>query len=257
MMPADNDRLARYYDLVHADAVADIPLLLGLAEETGGPILELGAGSGRTLVPLARAGFTVVGLDNSEAMLARARRRLAAAGLQKRSALVLGEMADFDLGRQFPLVTVPFNTWMHLPNSQAQSAALRCIARHLTPGGRLLIALPAPAAITGVEHDGALVLERTFDDPETGELVLQFSSTQLDEVEQTLSITWIYDRIGADETVRRTLAPMKLRYLFRQEAELLLEESGLSPTAVWGDNDRSPYTAGSEHLIILAEKPAP
>ncbi len=256
MMTANKDRLARYYDLAHANATADIPLLLGLAEETGGPILELGAGTGRTLVPLARAGFALVGLDNSEAMLVRARSQLAAAGLQERAALVLGEMTDFDLGRRFPLVTIPFNTWMHLPNSQAQSAALRCIARHLTPGGRLLIALPAPATITDFEHDGALVLERTFDDPETGELVLQFSSTQLDEVEQTLSITWIYDRIGADETVKRVLAPMKLRYLFRQEAELLLKESGLSPRAVWGDYGRSPYTVGSEHLIILAEKPA-
>ncbi len=81
MMTADNDRLARYYDLVHADAVADIPLFLGLAKETGGPILELGAGSGGARVARARAGYRGGGLENAESMLARARMRLGGARL--------------------------------------------------------------------------------------------------------------------------------------------------------------------------------
>ena len=115
------DELADYYDLVHAQVTSDIPLYLSLARESGGPILELGCGSGRTLVPLAEAGFEIVGLDNSKAMLAWARERIRAGGLEESIDLVEGEMISFDLGRRFPLITVPFNAWMHLPGRQALS----------------------------------------------------------------------------------------------------------------------------------------
>ena len=71
------DAIARYYDLSHQSLVEDIPFLLRVAAETGGPALELGCGSGRLLVPLARAGYAVTGVDNSPEMLARAELRLA------------------------------------------------------------------------------------------------------------------------------------------------------------------------------------
>jgi SAM-dependent methyltransferase len=250
------DQLAWLYDLVHANVRDDIPLYLALAAETGGPVLELGCGSGRTLVPLAEAGYEVVGLDNSEAMLERARTRLEASPAAGHARLVHADMSDFDLGVTFPLITVPFHTWMHLTTRQAQLAALACIRRHLRPGGRLVIHLPAPATIVEAEHDGALVLENNLNDPETGETVLQFSSTQLDEELQLYYVTWVYDRIAADGTVRRLVVPMTLHYLFPHQADLLLRRSGLDVVAMWGNYDRSPYTGESDHLIIVARQAA-
>ena len=72
------DRIARYYDLTHDRLTADVPFLLAQAAEAGGPVLEIGCGSGRLLVPLARAGQTITGVDRSAEMLARAEPRLAA-----------------------------------------------------------------------------------------------------------------------------------------------------------------------------------
>lgn len=248
------DQLAPLYDLVHAEVRDDIPLYLSLAAETGGPVLELGCGSGRTLVPLAEAGYHVVGLDHSTAMLERARARLGKLSCAEHVSLVQGDMTAFDLQATFPLISVPFHTWMHLTTRQAQLEALASIRRHLRPRGRLVIHLPAPATIVEAEHDGALVLENRLTDPETGETVLQFSSTDLDEESQLYYITWIYDRIAADGTVRRLVVPMTLHYLFPHQADLLVQRSGLDVIALWGDYDRSPYTDASEHLIIVAAR---
>lgn len=250
-MPA-YDELAQYYNLVHDGFTADIAFYLALAREAGGPILELGCGTGRTLIPLVEAGFEVIGLDSSEAMLARARERAAAASLEDRATLMRGDMVGFDLGRRLSLVIVPFNTWMHLPDQEAQAAALHCIGRHLVPGGRLVIDLPAPGAIVDSEHDGALTLEGIRADPETGERVLRFASTRVDLESQVLYVTWIYDRVDSSGAVRRVVTPMELRYLYPHQAELLLEGAGLGLQAIWGDYVRSPYSSESERMIIVA-----
>lgn len=247
------DQLAPLYDLIHAGVRDDIPFYLAMAVETGGPVLELGCGSGRTLVPLAEAGYDVIGLDSSGAMLERARARLGRSPSGERVRLVHGDMTGFDLQATFPLITVPFHTWMHLTTRQAQLAALASIRRHLEPDGRLVIHLPAPATIVEAEHDGALVLENSLTDPETGETVLQFSTTRLDEELQLYDVTWIYDRIAADGTVRRLVLPMMLHYLFPHQADLLLQQSGLAVVALWGDYDCSPYSDESAHLIIVAQ----
>lgn len=252
------DQLAVYYDLVHQDVADDLLLLLGLAEQRGDPILELGCGTGRTLLPLVRAGYQVVGLDNSAAMLKVCQRRLAedmpAASGTGEATLYQGDMISFDLPQRFPLITVPFHTWMHLTQEEDQLAALGCINAHLAPGGWLFIDLPAPDTITGAEHDGALTLERMLRDPDTGERILQFASTRLEEAQQILQVTWIYDRIGEDGVVRRLVLPMDLRYLYPQEAEHLLNRAGLQLVALWGNYQMGGYSARSEKILILAEK---
>jgi SAM-dependent methyltransferase len=252
--PSSYDQLAAYYDLIYADVKEDIPFYVALARETGGPVLELGCGSGRTLFPLAQAGFEVVGLDSSEAMLRKARERAAAETPEGLVHLLQGEMTCFDLERRFRLISVPFNTWLHLPHHGPQAAALRCIDQHLLPGGWFVMDLPAPATIVDAEHDGSMVLEGIFSGREPQERVLQFSSTQLDSKQQVLHVTWIYDLVGADGGLKRTVVPMTLHYLFPRQAQRLLQEAGLKVKAMWGDYDRAPYTADSEKLIILTEK---
>ena len=249
------EELATYYDLIYEEVTDDIPFYLELAQESGGRVLELGCGSGRVLVPLAAAGIQITGLDNSPGMLARARAALERRNLFGRARLVEGDIADLELGEQFPLVTVPFNTWMHLESAAQMIAALHAIRRCLLPGGRLLIDVPAPGTIVDAEHDGSLVLEKTFtlDD---GATLLQFSSTRLDLEQQHLNVTWLYDRVELDGQVRRTVVPMALRYLFPHEVDLLLQQAGLELLQLWGGYDRRPYTADGELMLIYAGRPA-
>ena len=255
MKAALYEQLAAYYDLIYQEVTDDIPFYLKLAQESGGRILELGCGSGRVLVPLAAAGIPVTGLDNSPAMLTRARDELQRRDLLGQVRLVKGDIVHLELAEQFALVTVPFNTWMHLESAAQMVAALHAIRRHLLPGGRLLIDVPSPGTIVDAEHDGTLVLEKTFT-LEDGATLLQFSSTRLDLEQQHLHVTWLYDRVELDGQVRRTVAPMALRYLFPHEVDLLLQQAGLELLQLWGGYDRRPYTADDKLMLIYAGRPA-
>jgi len=251
------DQIARYYDLTHADLTEDVPFILALAEEFGGPILELGCGSGRLLIPLARAGHQVVGLDNSAAMLALARARLAAepTAVQKRITLVEADMTKFELtgeyGR-FPLVIIPYNTFMHL-NSQQKMVALKRIKPYLRADGRLFIDLINPFAIAQTPDDDDFILENSFAAPETGQPIQQYARNQLDEDAQILNIIWAYDEFTADgDAVQRTTIDAAYHFLYPHQLDLLLNNAGYQLQTLAGDYDNIPFTAESDRLLLLA-----
>jgi SAM-dependent methyltransferase len=141
---------AQVYDLVHSFGPIGGPdvdgVWLPLARECGPPILELGCGTGRVLIPLARAGFEVTGLDSSAHMLAVAWRKLAdeTAEVRERVTLVKGDMGDFDLHRRFALIICPFNTFQLLLAREDQERALRCARRALRSGGRFALSVFNP-----------------------------------------------------------------------------------------------------------------
>lgn len=248
------DVIARYYDLIHADLTADVGFVLALAGRQGGPVLELGCGTGRLLLPLARAGHQVTGVDNAPAMLAQARQRLASEPLvvQQRVSLVEGEMTAFELDGQFNLVVIAYNTLMHL-ESQAMLATFKAIHRHLAPSGRLFLDLVNPLAVTATPDDRFLTLERTLNDPETGEVVLQLASSWVDQENQVLHITWLFDASPpAGGAVRRTVAQTRYHYLYSHELELLLVSAGLRLETLYGNYNQAPFEEESERLLALA-----
>jgi len=249
--------LSRYYDLENADFTEDLEYWLDLAEEHGDPILELGCGTGRVLLNLARRGHAVTGLDNSPDMLARLQAKLAAASGQHLASaphIVMASLEDFDLGQRFRLAIMPFNTFMHLLTTEAQLAALERIRRHLAPGGALALDMPNPGEAYAAQEQG-LTLERTFLDGER--TVQQFSSIALDRAAQLSHITWIYDSIGpaganAAGDLQRSIVPLTLRYTFPAEMSLLLARAGLSLAHLYGDYDRSPFADGAPRMLVLA-----
>lgn len=250
------EAIAPFYDLIHADLTADIPFLLSLAAETGGPILELGCGTGRLLLPLARAGHSVVGLDSSPAMLERARGRMAqeAEAVQERVTLVEGDMTTFKLDGRFPLAVIPYNTLMHLSPPQA-SAAFRQIAAHLEKDGRLFLDVANPLAVAQTPNDRQLTLEQCTTMPETGQLLVVTASTRVDPGDQTLHITWLYDTLPAGGgPVHRTVVPIQYHYFFPHELELMLSGAGLALQGMYGNYEGRPFTEESERLLVVAAK---
>ena len=145
---------------------------------------------------------------------------------------------------------MPFNTFMHLLTPEAQTAALACIRRHLQPGAALALDMPNPGEAYTTQEQG-LTLERTFKDGEN--TVQQFSSVAVDRAAQLARITWLYDSVAPDGSVRRTTVPLTLRYTFPGEMRLLLERCGLALAHLYGDYDRSPFADGSPRLIMLAK----
>jgi SAM-dependent methyltransferase len=251
------DSLSRFYDLENADFVEDLDFWVGLAKDSGGPVLELGCGSGRATQQIARAGVAIVGLDNSEPMLALARAKLnRKPELAARATLVHGDMTNFDLSSLFTvhcsLIICPFNTFMHLTTTAEQLALLSCARRHLNPGGLLVLDLtnPAPAY---VDTNESLTLERTFRDDENDLAIQQFATTRVDRTAQIAHILWQYDAIAADGAVQRTLVPLALRYTFPAEMSLLLERANFKLAHLYGGYDEAPLTDESERMIVVAE----
>jgi SAM-dependent methyltransferase len=248
------ESLARFYDLENADRADDLPLWADLARETGGPVLELGCGSGRVALHLAREGFEVVGVDSSPAMLDLAKARLThQPRTAKRVELLLEDFTRLQMARVFPLILLPFNTFSHLLESPDQSAAMQVIAAHLHEDGLAAMELPNPAAALSVAAEG-LVLEQTFRDEDRGMSIQQFSSLRVDRLAQRGRITWIYDEIDAGGAVHRTTIPMTLRYFFPGEMRLLMEAAGLQILHLWGDYDRSPLTEESPTMLVVGQR---
>ncbi len=246
--------LARYYDLENADFTEDLPFWLELAEEYGDPVLELGCGTGRVLLHLARRGHAVTGIDNSPEMLARLEAKLGAASAQHIATaptLVRADMTDFSVSGPFKLAIMPFNTFMHLLALEDQIAALTCIRKHLRPGAALALDMPNPGEAYAAQEQG-LTLERTFVDGESGSAVQQFSSVAIDRAAQIARITWLYDSVAPDGAVQRAIVPLTLRYTFPGEMRLLMEKCGFTLAHLYGDYQRSPFADGSSRMIVVA-----
>ena len=138
----DYDFVADLYDHVTPYRQRpDVTFFVDAAVESGGPVLEVGCGTGRVLIPTAREGVEIVGLDLSEHMLAICRGRLAAesAAVQAKARLVQDDMRAFDLGQTFQLVTTPLRPFQHLTTVEDQLACLSSIRGHLVIGGRLIL----------------------------------------------------------------------------------------------------------------------
>jgi len=252
--PEEDARAAAYYDLQYGFGPddppwADVDWFRSVVSGGSGPILELGCGSGRIAVALARDGHTVVGLDRSPAMLARAAERAAGAGVTLE--LVRGDLCEFALGRRFAVVIVPFNTFL-MVRPEERRACLSRIREHLAPGGLLALDVfqPDPERIAGV--DGGVVDEGSANDPRTGERITFFTSTRatVDRTTHTLRI----DAVGADGVVHRHERSLTLHFLYRHEAELLLEGAGFEVLSLHGDGEGTPADEHSARLLIVARR---
>jgi len=252
--------VALYYDLVHADVIADLAYVLDQFSPANGAVLVLGCGTGRVIWPLARAGFTVVGLDNSPAMLARAQAYLTQhAALRERVTLIQADMREFTCDRQFAVAIALNNTFMHLTAAEMRRALVSvkgCLeANDGLTNGRLFLDLINPIAIAATPDNRQPILERELIDPENGDAIAQLSSNWLDDAEQTLHIEWIYERTTVDGgVIQRTIAHEQYHYHFPHQLELILRESGFQLTQMKGDYDDSPFTEDSPRLLLTAQK---
>jgi len=258
--PDEYGASAEFYDYVplYSDR-ADVAFWTAAALESGGPVLELGCGTGRVLVPTARAGIEIVGLDQSRSMLAICRRKLAdePADVQARAMLAEADMRDFQLGRQFALATMPFRPFQHLITVEEQMACLRGIRRHLRPGGRLILDLFNPSLPFLVDESR---LEEYGDEPEfimpDGRRVQRrFRTLRQDWLAQVQDVELIYYVTHPDGRQERLVHAFPMRYLFRYEAEHLLARCGFQVEAIYADYDRRPYGATYPgELIFVASR---
>jgi SAM-dependent methyltransferase len=264
-------RLARYYDIDLLDDPGDVDLYVALAARTDGPILELGAGSGRIAVPLAAAGHDVTAVDLDPGMLERATRRWEVArdagGRQrpKRSRTsvdkpaargelrsVVGDMTDIRLDKRFDLVIIGLNTLLQLGDAHKQLAALRTVAAHLLPKGRAVVDVWLPAPDDLALYDGRVILEWQRDDPETGETISKFASARYDAATATVTLSQWFDAVrGSSGPVTRTARTDRMRLVPAAELTHLATLAGLKTQTLAGDYRMAPFGPGDERAILI------
>ncbi|MBI5566440.1 MAG: class I SAM-dependent methyltransferase [Chloroflexi bacterium] len=245
------DSFAEVYDLFYADLEDDLEMYLGFAERTGGPILEIGAGTGRVALALAEAGHSVVGLELSDDMRAIAQQKIAEAQLADRVRMIAGDMRRFKLDQHFGLVIAPINTFLHNLTLDDQLATLSSIKKHLRPGGLLVLDCfnPDPAHAA---DDRRLILQRNVIDPDTGEAAQLWLTRSTDWGQQLQDITYFADCVDAAGQVTRSILTTQFRFIFRHEMQLLLKLGGFDLKEVYGSYDLEPFDTGSDKLIAVA-----
>lgn len=255
---------AGFYDATYESAFSrvsrsDVPFYVNWHRETGGATLELACGTGRVLIPCARAGGAIVGLDFAAPMLEVCRRKLEEQpeDVRRRVALLEADMTDFDLARTFALVTIPFRAFQHLVTVEAQKACLACVRRHLDPGGKLVFDFFHPDPAYLVEHPDFDAARE--DVPPTalpdGRTVSRASRiTGYNRAEQRNDIEFIHDVTYPDGRRERLVQPLSMRYFYRYEVEHLLALCGFRVAELYGNFDRSPFRDDSPEMVFVAEK---
>lgn len=242
-------RLTELYELSFGEKGDDLDFFRSMARRTGGPILELGCGTGRVTIPLARDGHRVVGMDVSSAQLDVARRKAAAAGVN--AEFILADMRDFALPEPFALVIIPFNTFLHAAPAE-RPAVLARVREHLSGNGVFVLDVfqPDPAIISAAQ--GALVLDWTRRDPSNGRTVSSSTASEADV--DGVRFTIVYDETATDGTTRRYAHSATLHYLYRRELELLLPACGLTIDSMYGSYELDPVTPRSPKLLTVARR---
>ena len=235
----------------------DVAFFLNEAVNAGGPVVEVGCGTGRVLIPIARAGVEIVGVDASTNMLRVCRERLGhePEAVQSRARLVQADMRSFDIDGRFTLATIPFRPFQHLLTVDDQLACLATIRRHLVDGGRLILDIFNPSLDSlvdtrvGQEHGE----EAAFSMPDGRNVVRRQKTVATNRFTQVNDFELIYYVTHPDGREERLVHAFSLRYLFRFEAEHLLARAGFDVEHVYAGYDKSPY--GSTYpgeLIFVA-----
>ena len=231
-MSSPYDAIAELYDPWSASVVEDVAFYLEEARRSGGPVLELGVGTGRIAVPIAADGIRVIGVDSSRGMLDVCARRAALARVE--IDLRVGDLRRPPVEERVPLVICPFRSLLHMHTDEDRREALRSVYDQLVPGGRFVFDVFTPGA-DDIEQTHGRWLER-----EPG----IFEHAVWDERARTLTLTV---RGPSGETT------MALAWLSAREWRLLLEQTGFEVEACYGWFDRRPYTGG-EDMVWLARR---
>jgi SAM-dependent methyltransferase len=227
------DKIARIYDPWSRTVTEDVGFYLEEARRSGGPVVELGIGTGRIAVPIAVEGIPVIGIDSSEGMLEVARERGELAGVELD--LRFGDLRDPPLEGEFPLVIIPFRSLLHMQTDADRRAALGAVHAHLEPAGRFVFDVFTPGADDIAETHGVW-LQR-----EPG----IFERAEWDEDRQTLVL-----RVRGEGAE----AELTLAWLTVGEWRDLLVEEGFVVDAVYGWFDRAPWRGGEDSIWVCRRR---
>lgn len=249
------DPVARFYDYEQQHFTEDIPFYLDYAIQCGGEVLEGACGTGRILMPIAKAGVPVTGFDISKDMLDVAQKKIEQLDQaeQARISLVHDDLTNFEIGKTFDLIIIAYRSFQCLVTKKEQGACLTCVHKHLTDDGLFILDLFAPKHDYLAEKERSLQLSPFFDKT-LGVEVTRRAEDEYNLAEQTLKEDRFYEWTDMHGKPQSYKWSFQLGYLFRYEAQLLLEQYGFTVMDVFGDFKKAPYDYYSGEQIFIARK---
>jgi len=247
------DDYARFYDWENAQTMGrrDVKFWQGMVQRTGGPVLELGCGTGRVSLPMARTGVEVIGIDRSESMLARARKRTKLAKLGRRLHLVRGDITALPLpDKSVKLVAAPYGILQSLLDDKVLDAALASAHRVLPKGGTFAIDMVSDL-VSWQEYERRVKLRGTMRGSDAHitlvESVRQHPKQGLTEFDQEF-----IERRGT----KRHVHAFQIRFRTLSVAQMTarLERAGFRIDAVLGDYAGGPWDERADVWLIVARK---
>jgi SAM-dependent methyltransferase len=229
------DAIARLYDPWSRSVTEDVDFYVAEARKAGGPVVELGVGTGRIAVPTAQAGVDVIGVDSSAGMLEICRQRARGAGVEERLDLRLGDLRRPPVEERVRLVTCPFRALLHLHSDEERLSAFGSVRALLVPGGRFVFDVFAPSDDDIEETHGRWI--------EREPAIWERADWDVDHRILTLSV-----RGESGET------SMRLSWRAPAEWRRLLEQAGLEVLGCYGWFDMRPYDGG-EDTVWVARRP--
>lgn len=228
------ERISEVYDLWYSEFdQAAIQALAVLAQ--GGKALELGIGTGRIALPLLQAGVDVHGIDVSESMVAKLRAKTGG----ERITVTMGNFADVSIDGKFALIYVVFNTFYSLLTQDEQIRCFKNVAKHLEPDGVFVIEGFVPD-MTRFTSGQAMRVTRI------GEDEVHIDVTQLDLHKQVVTTQHM---VFTEQGTR--FYPVKLRYVWPTEMDLMAQMSQLQLKARWGDWNKAIFTSDCRNHISI------
>ena len=240
-----------YYDAAYRRRKSDVRFYREVAQEYGGPILELGVGTGRVALDLVKAGHEVTGVDCSKAMLSHARSKAERLPkqAQRRLSLRKSDLRTVRLPTRFRLVIAPFNVFMHLYTLRDVERTLATARRHLSPRGRLVFDVINPDLRVMSRTPDRLYRARKVRTASTGDVSAYYEAFEYDAVRQVQMTSLIFQRAHSSDL---SIVPLSQRQFFPQELSALLHYNGFAVERCWGDFERGPLDSASESQVWIA-----
>jgi SAM-dependent methyltransferase len=239
------------YDLILEDLDYCKDFYVSEAKASPGPVLEIACGTGRITLPILTAGVNVEGMDLFAPMLERLREKAAAKGFAP--TLHQGDMARFQLPRQYALILITFNAYINMLTQEDQLSCLRCCKDHLLPGGKLVFDtfFPGLHIVGAPQHTRVLEMERPH--PVTGKLLRCYDTRSFDRVKQTQHSINELEEVQDDGSIKvLQRAEFTTRYVYREEMILLLRLAGFTRWNISGDFAGKQLTDETDAMIVEA-----
>ncbi len=252
--------IAKYYDSAYGakQDLVDLPFYVELAVQSGGPVLEIACGTGRVLLPVARKGIEICGVDNSLPMLHILKENLTNEPQEVRQRVTVqeGDMRNFRLNRKYPLVLIPFRPMQHMFSVEDQVAALKTAAAHLTDTGILAFDVFYPKFEMIWTKLGEEVPEMEWISASDPTKIVRrfFRKDSIDKINQIFSFTFIFRTYQSGALILEETEVFKLGYYTYPHLRALFKLAGLEPVAEYGSWAKTPLDNAAEQMIFLLGK---